>query len=272
MKHTRMIMIAWTMLAMGMAMMTTAATAQQGASLLGTPSRLQLSVSDLMTSMVWYARLGFSPVNVPDARPDSLMYLTDGQVVVSLVKQKVPSPVIIFRAPNLKAIKDTLDKMGVACIAELRGPGYGELRITSPSGIYISVRPETDEPSITRTGQDNAFCGRLGEWSIGVPSLTAERQWWADLGFKQVDGDSVPYPFAIMSDGAAKIGLHQGLDITTLAITYFSKDAADRIDRLRKSGMEFDTALIPESASASNAALRSADGQLVFVFTEPSKP
>lgn len=247
------------------------ASSQQGASLLGTPARLQLSVNDIMSSVVWYARLGFSPVSAANARPDSLMYLTDGQVVLSLVKTKVPSPVIIFRAANLKAIKDTLDKMGVQCLTELRGPSYGELRITSPSGIYISVRPETEEPSITRTGQDNPFCGKVGEWSIGVPSLPRERQWWADLGFKQVDGDTMPYPFGIMTDGVARIGLHQGLDIPTLAVTYFSKDAAERIDRLQKSGMEFDTQMIPESAAKSNAALRSADGQFIFVFTEPLK-
>lgn len=247
----------------------TTVSAQQGASLLGTPSRLQLSVTDIMSSVVWYARLGFSPVSAANARPDSLMFLTDGQVVLSLVKTKVPSPVIIFRAANLKAIKDTLDKMGVPCLTELRGPSYGELRITSPSGIYISVRPETDEPSVTRTGQDNPFCGKLGEWSIGVPSLPRERQWWADLGFTQVDGDSVPYPFGIMTDGVARIGLHQGLDIPTLAVTYFSKDAAERIDRLQKSGMEFDTQLIPEGAAKDNAALRSSDGQYIFVFTEP---
>lgn len=245
------------------------ATAKTEGSMIGTPSHIQLTVKDLIASLAWYSKLGFNPIKGPINKPDSILYLSDGQVVLALVTGNAPSPILVMRADNLRALRDSLDLLEIASGFKLRGPTYSELQVASPSGLLMSIRLASDEDSIAFTRAVNPTCGPLGELSIATPSLPSERTFWEQLGWKQVDANETPYPFAIMSDGNLKIGIHQGLDLPGVVLTYFSKDAADRVVRLKSAGLTFEPDIVAESQANENAALKSPDGQLVFVFKDP---
>jgi hypothetical protein len=248
---------------------TPTANAKTEMSTLGAPSHVQLTVSDLIASMAWYAKIGFSPITGPETRPDSILYLSDGQIVLSLVKGSAPSPLLVFRADNLRALRDSLDELEIASGFTLRGPTYAELQLTSPSGVPISVRLATEQDSIEMKSTPNPVCGPIGELSISTPSMPNERTFWELLGWQQVDANDIPYPFTVMSDGKVKIGIHQGLDLPGLAITYFSSDAEERVQRLSAMGMTFEPDMVSEATKHENAVLKSPDGQLVFVFKDP---
>lgn len=252
-----------------MAFGTTSVNGQAPPASLGTPSHVQLTVKDLIASMAWYAKIGFTPISVAGARADSILYMSDGQLVIALVKGDAPSPLLVFRASNLRALRDSLDELEIASGFKLRGPTYSELQLTTPAGIPISVRLATDADSIAMTPQVNPICGPLGELSIATPSLPNERTFWELLGWKRVDANDVPYPFAVLTDGHLKIGIHQGLDLPGLTLTYFSADAEQRVQRLSAMGMTFEPDMVSEATKHENAVLKSPDGQLVFVFKDP---
>lgn len=235
-------------------------------SIVGTPTRLAMAVENVFTSMAWYARLGFSPLSSYSTKPDSVMYLTDGQVAISLVRTSMPSPVLYFRAQNMKAVMDTLKALAIAMTYDVRGPSFGEIRFRSPGGVFCAVRPADDEPAVNAAVHENTVCGRNTEWSIGVDRLAHEKNFWHALGFTVRREANVPYPFAIMSDGIISIGLHEQRDIPTLAITYFATDMEARIDRLKKSGITFEEEIPSPDNRISNAILKSTDGQLIFMF------
>lgn len=137
-------------------------------SLIGTFSRVQIATSDLSASMAWYVRMGFLPVKTPMDRADSVVTLSDGQAVITLVNAAVPSPVLVFGSQNVKGLYDTLANIDVKVNADVRGPTYRELRFTSPDGIYLLVRPIEEEKSIPRpNGTPNVMCGRHTELSLG---------------------------------------------------------------------------------------------------------
>lgn len=246
--------------------LASASRAADGGSLLGTPVRLQLATKDHYAAMAWYARMGFVPVKTENPRPDSVLHLTDGQVVLSVVKANLPSPVVVFRCDNLKGLKDTLDALKIPCTYDLVGPSFSELRLASPNGVYIAVRSSAKEPAWTLTGQPNVVCGRMTEWSIGAAMLGTERDWWTRLGFRIGRGGSSPYNYVIMTDGVANIGIHEQRDIPSLAITYFAPDMAERLDRLRKSGIVATEEIPGADGSVANGIFRSDDGQLLYLF------
>lgn len=272
---TRMTIIASTALAAIAAFMlmsgtgSTPAMAQTVGSMIGVPSHIQLTVKDLIPSLAWYAKLGFNPIKGPINKPDSIVYLSDGQVVLALVTGNAPSPILVMRAPNLRALRDSLDQLEIPSGFKLRGPTYSELQVASPSGLLLSIRLATDEDSIVYQRGINPTCGPFGEISISTPSLPAERTFWEQLGWGQVDGNETPYPFAVMSDGNMKIGIHQGLDLPGAVITYFSHDAADRVARLKSIGLNVEPDIVAEAQESENAALKSPDGQLLLVFKDP---
>jgi len=216
--------------------------------------------------MAWWARFGFLPMSRPGDKADSAITLTDGQLVLTLVKISQPSPVLVYRCGSTKRLKEQLDSLTILSNFEVEGPTYRELRFRSPNGVYISARVGTIETAIKITGNLNQICGKLTELSTGAEKLKNEQQWWSDLGFVASRGDSVPYRFVNMSDGHIEIGIHEGRDITGLAFTYFMPDMEQRIDRLKKSGLVPVDEIPTNDGRIGNAIFSSPDGQQVYLF------
>jgi hypothetical protein len=252
-----------------MCMAASLATAQpQGnAGILGTYARIQVAVADLPQSMAWYARLGFFPVKGGE-KSDSVLTVSDNQTLLTLTTSKVPSPVVVFRNDNLKALYDTLQALGVRVQADLAGPTYRELRLTSPAGIYILVRPSTVEPALAISNSENIMCGRLTELSINVQQIRQELNWWTELGFSITRQGTEPYIFGYVSDGALTLSFHVNKEIPSLALTYFAKDMEQRIDRIKKSGISAIDEIPTADNRIANAIFKSDDGQLIMLFEE----
>lgn len=233
--------------------------------LLGRATRLVLSCKDVIKNMSWWSRLGFVPAGAM-TRPDSAMTLTDGQIVITLIKDPLPSPIIMFSTKDIRKLKDSLNLLGLPITYDVKGPSYGELRLISPNGVHLAVRSEQDEPVIPVSGDVNMICGTLGELSIGAAYLQREQQFWQTLGMEVRKSSLMPYPFSNVNDGVMEIGIHENRDILTLAMTYFSPDMAERIDRLKKSGVKFHEEIPSEGDVIENAILHSPEGQLVYMF------
>lgn len=250
-------------------MLTTGLRAQDppkvGNSVLGAPTRLVLSCKDVISSLTWWTRLGFLPAGAP-GRPDSAITLTDGQMVITLTKESLPTPIVMFSSPNIKQLKDSLDALGISTTYDVQGPTYSEVRLVSPNGIHIAVRPQAAEPFLPVSGDSNRLCGKLTELSIGTGFLKRERTFWETLEYTVKRDGREPYPYALMTDGIITIGLHENRDIPTLSMTYFASNMAERLKNIQAAGIEMSDAELTENAKQGSAVLTSPDGQRVMLF------
>ena len=237
-------------------------------SMLGNPTRLVLSCKDVIQSMAWWAKLGFTPTPGNTGRPDSAISLADGQVVITLVKDPLPTPILMFATPNIRMLKDSLDSLGIGVTYDVQGPTLGELRLLSPSGVHLAVRPSATERRTPTTGDSNIVCGKLTEISVSVTDfpLKKEVQYWTLLDFSERKVGTQPYPFSVITDGYINIGLHELRDIPSIGMTYFAPDMKDRIARLQKNGMTFIDEYKDSEGVLEHVYLASPDGQLVMLF------
>ncbi len=239
--------------------------------IIGAHTRVLISTKDLLNSMAWWTRMGFSPQPIASEKSDSAITLSDGQVVITLVKTSMPSPVIVYRSANIKRCKEQLDSLAMSTTYDIEGPSFGEIRLRSPNNVYVAVRPAGIEPVLKATGAMNPVCGDLTEYSTAAVRLAPEVAWWKDLGFTAVKVDSTVYPFVNMGDGSIEIGIHENKDIPSLALTYFMPDMEQRIDRLKKSGMNPIEEIPTADDRVANAIFRSPEGQLVYLFETPKR-
>ena len=237
-------------------------------SMLGNPTRLVLSCKDVIQSMAWWAKLGFTPTPGNTGRPDSAISLADGQIVITLVKDPLPTPILMFATPNIRMLKDSLDSLGIGVTYDVQGPTLGELRLLSPSGVHLAVRPSATERRTPTTGDSNIVCGKLTEISVSVTDfpLKKEVQYWTLLDFSERKVGTQPYPFSVITDGYINIGLHELRDIPSIGMTYFAPDMKDRIARLQKNGMTFIDEYKDSEGVLEHVYLASPDGQLVMLF------
>jgi len=235
-------------------------------SILGTPTRLVISCKDVIQSMAWWTRVGFLPVPTPMSRPDSAITLSDGQLLITLTKEALPTPIIMYSTDKMKGLKDSLDKMEVPTTYDVQGPTYSEIRLVSPNGVHIAVRSREGEPIIPVTGDSNRICGKNTELSIGTGYLKREQTFWEKLGYNVKRSGKEPYHFALMTDGVHTIGFHENRDILQLTFTYFAENMGDRLDAIKAAGIAMeDEALTPEGRIGS-AVLTSPEGQKIFLF------
>lgn len=235
-------------------------------SLLGTQTRLVLSCKNVIESLTWWSRIGFRPAGVASTRPDSVITLTDGQVTITLIKDPLPSPIMMFASLNIKTLKDSLNQLQIATTVDVKGPTLGEVRLVSPNGIHIAVRPTIDEPIVPIVGDSNVICGKLTELSIGTSFIKREVTFWEKLEFTTKRSGKEPYPFHLMTDGSTVIGMHENRDIPSLSLTYFAKDMRERIERLRKSGITFSEEIPAADGAVANVIMLSPEGTRVQLF------
>lgn len=235
-------------------------------SLLGVQTRLVLSCKNVIESLTWWSRIGFRPAGVASMRPDSVITLTDGQVTITLIKDPLPSPIMMFASSNIKTLKDSLDQLQIATTVDVKGPTLGEVRLVSPNGIHIAVRPATDEPIIPVPGDSNIICGKLTELSVGTSYIKREVTFWEKLEFTTKRSGKEPYPYHLMTDGSTVIGMHENRDIPSLSLTYFAKDMRERIERIRKSGITFSEEIPGADGAVANVIMLSPEGTRVQLF------
>ncbi len=117
-----------------------------------------------------------------------------------------------------------------------------------------SAGPQTPSASFSRLGM-------LGEYSMATKDRAASAAFWRRLGFAKTHESDTPYPWGIYSDGRTVIGIHQTTEFKDPALSFFSKNSAERIAALKKEGFHFSLEM-----DATNAVMKSPDGQLLFVF------
>lgn len=231
-----------------------------------TASRVELTSRDLLESLTWWARLGFSPIRRPGDRVDSALTLSDGQIVITLVKRSQPSPTLIFRTENIDAMKRDLEVLGFRRDIETEDTTIREIRLRSPNNVFVSIRDKNIETEIRPTAELNPVCGKLTELSTAAEVLDVEQSWWSKLGFTVARGDAKPYPFVNMTSGFTEIGIHEARNIPSLTLTYFMPDMLQRIARLTNQGLEPSEVLPGLDSQVRNAVYVSPDGQVVYLF------
>ncbi|MGD1844452.1 MAG: VOC family protein [Salibacteraceae bacterium] len=88
----------------------------------------------------------------------------------------------------------------------------------------------------------------LGEASlitIGVNDLNASLQFYQQLGFRVLEKSQRPNPWAQITDGRVVLLLNRDKS-SYISLTYFSKDARERAQRLQKEGIRFHYTSGPE--------------------------
>jgi predicted lactoylglutathione lyase len=84
----------------------------------------------------------------------------------------------------------------------------------------------------------NKVCGMFGEFAMPVKDLDRSISFWEKLGFKALSKMTSHYPWAILSDGLAIVGLHQTENFTDPTITYFASDMKAKIEKLKQDGLD----------------------------------
>ncbi len=243
---------------------------------LGEITAITITTKDLEASLAYYRMLGFSEVMRADW-PFPWIQVSDGVLLIMLRKDPKPYLALTYYVKGIDKVVAALEKKGVPFLQKAaKTDMLKRYLLASPDGLNISLVSMVDgfrQPpgpgmlhmspeDYTRPGTYvNKTCGLYGELAHPVKDIDKSIAFWELLGFKALSRRDAPYPWAIMSDGLAIIGLHQATHFAYPAITFFAADMGSKITTLKKAGLKDFTEKGPV-----DIVLNTPEQQHIFLF------
>jgi len=128
---------------------------------------------DPAASLEFYARLGFTPASVGEARAHAYAVVTDGRITLGLHGEETyATPAITFvRAHVLKAL-DELERRG--CPVEFSHLGndvFNEIGWRDPGGHLLRLIEARTFSPVKRADSERSLCGYFQEIALPSPEL-----------------------------------------------------------------------------------------------------
>jgi len=223
---------------------------------LGDVTAITMSSADLEKSLQYYQQLGFAEVQRMDF-PFPWIQISDGALLIMLRQDKNPYIALTYYvkpAAMDKVISD-LENAGIKFSSKPKESDMVKRYLfQSPDNWNISIVSNVEDvfkqppgPTMLNMSQEdylkpekyvNKVCGLYGEFAQPVADLDKSISFWEKLGFKALSKHSSPYPWAIISDGLAIVGLHRTNTFSVPTITFFASDMKDKIEKLKQQGLD----------------------------------
>lgn len=219
---------------------------------LGAVSAITISSPDLEKSLSFYQKLGFYKT-ASDNFPFPWIQISDGSLLIMLRHDTKSFISLTYYCKTLDTLVRELEASGIVFFIKpdpadmirrfvFKSPDGLSIALVSfvdafkqPTGYSAMNFPPNDffEPS----KYPNDACGIFGEFAHPVKDLDSSISFWQQLGFTGKEKYSNPYPWIIMTDGLAIVGLHQTETFDYPVITYFAADQAAKIKNLKAAGI-----------------------------------
>ena len=245
---------------------------------LGDVTAITMSTPDLDISLEYYQRLGFTLSWRIDA-PFPLIQMTDGASLLMLRLEKSPYFALSYFVKELEKVVAEVEGCGIVFSQKPNANDFiKKYLMQSPDGLNISLMNFGDGfvqppgPTMLTMLQEDYFkpdkyankvCGMFGELAHPVKDLEKSILFWKQLGFAVLSKFASPYPWAILSDGLAVVGLHHTNNFSYPAITFFASDMKEKIGKLKSNGLKD----YSESGGQGNIVLTTPEKQHINLFT-----
>ena len=243
---------------------------------LGEITAITITSPDLETSLKYYQKLGFTEVMRFDF-PFPWIQVTDGALLIMLRQDTNPYCALTYYVKDIDNVVTEVEQQGIDFTQKAKPTDMVKrYLLQSPDGLTISLVSIVDGfkqpagPTMLNMPQQDYFnpdkyvnktCGMFGEFAHPVKDLDQSIAFWEKLGFTAISKFTAPYPWAIISDGLAIVGLHQTTNFSYPVITYFAADMKEKIEKLKNAGLENYT-----ESGLSNIVLTTPEQQHINLF------
>ncbi len=244
---------------------------------LGDVACVYITTTNIDSSLAIYEKLGFSRQQYSD-NPFRWALTSDGSLLVMLRQDTKPFIGLTYYSADVKKVAEQLEKEMAFSQKPKEGDVMQRYYIKTPEGFTITLVNNAgsfQKPTGTTllnmnpadfnndTKYPSKQLGVFGEFALPVKDLNSSIEFWKKLGYTVKANMPAPYPHAILTDGLMIIGLHQTEHFTYPAVTYFGMNTANRVQRLKESGLHNFT----EVMGKNNVNLQTWEGQHVFIFS-----
>jgi catechol 2,3-dioxygenase-like lactoylglutathione lyase family enzyme/predicted enzyme related to lactoylglutathione lyase len=223
---------------------------------LGDVVQIAIGVPALAESCAFYEKLGFEKIAANDA-PWPWAQFTDGENLVLLNQDGNQYTGLNYFSTNVAERVAEIEAKEVQFMMKNEQDGRLQMAIFSDSdGLMVGLINHDAAQIPAVNGEPLSYCGKFGEFSLGVANFKKAADFWHQFGFETRHASYEPYPWGVLSDGMMVLGLHQTDEFAGPIMTYFASDMAKRIEKLAEKGLKVE-----------NGTLQAPGGETLFLFS-----
>lgn len=239
--------------------------------MIGRFHEISVHAPDMLASLAFYERLGFTQVTTGEAWPYPYAVVTDGRLAIGLHRNELlQSPLPAFVLPDLERQLPRIEGLGIEIVDRRLGNDvFNEASLATPGGQVIRLlEARTFSPSQRAPGEVSRL-GWFEEFALPVADRQQAQRFWEQLGFVPAEEGDEPYPHVGLTSDSLNVALLQAGFLRRPALTFTDAAMPARIAALADAGVEFAHRLPGSLDPARHALLVAPEGtQLLLTAAE----
>ncbi len=236
--------------------------------MLGRFHELSVPTRDILASVEFYERLGFTQAQARDVWPHPYAVVTDGRIVIGLHQNPAREPSLTFVQPDVARRCADLERSGLRLAYRRTGAEmFHEAGFADPSGgLIVLLEARTYSPAGYRP-ETTSRCGYFAALGLPAADFDTARRFWEPLGFVAGEELAKPYPHLPLTSDHLSIAFHRPRTLRGPALIFAEEDMAGHIAHLRDAGVEPHGGLPAGLDPAANALLEAPEGTLLLLLS-----
>ncbi len=209
--------------------------------MIGRFHEISVHAPDVLASLAFYERLGFTQVPTGEAWPYPYAVVTDGRLAIGLHQHELPqSPLPAFVLPDLRRHLGFLEGGGIEIVERRLGSDvFNEASLETPGGQLLRLlEARTFSPSQRAPG-DTSRLGWFEEIALPVADPAQAAPYWERLGFVPTGDVDEPWPHLALTSDSLNVALLGAGLLQRPALRFSDAAMSARIAALARSGIEF---------------------------------
>jgi catechol 2,3-dioxygenase-like lactoylglutathione lyase family enzyme len=178
--------------------------------MLGEFLEISLSTPDILASIEFYERLGFSHASTGETRKHPYAVLTDGRLYIGLHKHEFASPALTFVLPELNKRIDAFEELGISFeFCNIALDQFNEVGFLDLDGQMVTLLEARTYSPLHASQAKTTLCGYFLEYRLAVRDRDQSARFWEALGFLPLGHTEEPVPYAQAARNDINLGLLQ---------------------------------------------------------------
>ena len=229
-----------------------------------------ISTRDIVASVQFYERLGFSQLTTSDVWSHRYGVLSDERLYLGLHEREMPSPSVTFVLPDLAR---SLQRLRAEHI-EPESTAFGEDRLhqawlRDPAYHAVTLLEARTYSHAPKGSLAQSICGYFSHLSLPESDFDAAREFWERAGFVALAEEDQPFPHLPLTSDHLDLGFHRRRIFDGPILIFESTQVASTLERLRELEIPLSSELPRGVDGRSNGVIEAPEGTALLIAQSP---
>lgn len=236
--------------------------------MIGRFHEVSVHAPDVLASIAFYERLGFTQASAGEAWPYPYAVVSDGRLSIGLHGRELPrSPLLAFVLPDLFGRLGGLERIGIEILDRRLGQDVFNEASFEAAGQRIRLLEARTHSPAPRGPAEVSRLGWFEEYLLPVSDVKLAEKQWERLGFVPAEESEQPYPHIGLTSDSLDVALLGTGVLARPALLFTDAEMPARIARLAEAGFELAQRPPGNLDPARNALLVAPEGTQLLLAT-----